>query len=175
MVTNEERGAYLATEYLISLGHRRIDHISGPPGWLGTTARVRGWSAALSAAGLPSGSVVAGDWTTASGYEAGSRLGEAGGTAVFAANDQMALGCIAAIVDSGRSVPGDISVVGFDDLPVAGYVLPALTTVRFDFAEVGRRAVDHILDLMAGRNPGPADSIEPVLIIRDSTQAMTTS
>lgn len=170
VVTDEIAGARLATEHLLQLGHATVHHISGPPGWLGTTARLRGWSSTLSEHGVVAHPAIEGDWTARSGYDAGSLLArDPRVTAVFAANDQMALGVVKALTESGRSVPEDVSVVGFDGVPESALFRPSLTTVRFDFAEVGRRAVDHILDLMGGTDPHPAQRIAPALIVRDST------
>jgi len=170
VVTDEVAGARLATEHLLGLGHATVHHVSGPPGWLGTTARLRGWSGALSEHGLVAHPPIEGDWTTRSGYEAGLRLAaDPRVTAVFAANDQMALGVVKALAEAGRAVPEAVSVVGFDGVPESAFFRPGLTTVRFDFAEVGRRAVDHILDLMRGADPAPAQHIAPDLIVRESS------
>lgn len=172
VVTDEVTGARLATEHLISLGHETVHHVSGPPGWLGTTARLRGWGAALASHGRVAHPPVLGDWTTESGYAAGRVLAEDPRvTAVFAGNDQMALGVIKALVDDGRRVPEDVSVVGFDGLPESPYFLPGLSTVRFDFGEVGERAVTHILGLMEGASPRPVLPVEPQLVVRSSTQS----
>ncbi|GAA1679339.1 LacI family DNA-binding transcriptional regulator [Microbacterium lacus] len=176
VVTDEISGARIATEHLLSLGHPTVHHVSGPEGWLGTTARLRGWSRALSEHGLVAHPPVDGDWTTRSGYEAGLRLArDARVTAVFAANDQMALGVIKAMADAGRSVPGEVSVVGFDGVPESEFFRPSLTTVRFDFADVGRRAVDHILDLMHGIAPESPPRVLPQLIVGGSSGAAPTT
>ena len=101
-----------------------------------------------------------GDWTPSSGYAAGRQLAariRAGEdiTAVFLANDQMALGLLAALHEEGLEIPEDVSVVGFDDLPEAPYFTPPLTTVRQDFAELGRRGVQLVLARLRGRGPAP--------------------
>lgn len=172
VVTDEVRGAHLATSYLLDLGHRTVHHVAGPRGWMGTKARLAGWRDALSDRLLPAQAPILGDWSAESGFAAGRALAADGAvTAVFAANDQMALGVVAALRSHGRRVPDDVSVVGFDDVPDSSFFRPSLTTVRFDFVEVGRRAVDHILDLMAGRDPGPAAPIEPALVVRASAAA----
>jgi DNA-binding LacI/PurR family transcriptional regulator len=115
---------------------------------------------------------IEGDWTTRSGHEAGLQLaGDPRVTAVFAANDQMALGVIKALSDSGRTRADPVSVVGFDGVPESAFFRPSLTTVRFDFAEVGRRAVDHLVELMGGAVPDPAPRITPELIVRESTRS----
>jgi DNA-binding LacI/PurR family transcriptional regulator len=91
-----------------------------------------------------------------------------GVTAVFAGNDQMALGVMKAMADAGRRIPGDVSVVGFDGLPESPFFRPGLSTVHFDFGEVGRRAVTYILDLIAGTSPPVVPPIEPRLVVRAS-------
>jgi DNA-binding LacI/PurR family transcriptional regulator len=169
--TDEVAGARLATEALLDAGHPTVHHVSGPAGWLGTTARLDGWSAVLAERQLPAYPPVAGDWTTESGYVAGRRLAAAGGLhAVFAANDQMALGVMKAFADVGLRVPDDVSVIGFDGIPDSEFFRPALTTVNFDFAEVGRRTVGQLLRLMDGHDPGPAPPIRPRLILRESAR-----
>lgn len=170
MVTDEVYGARIATEHLLGLGHATVHHVSGPEGWLGTTARLRGWSGALSEHGLVAHPAIGGDWTTQSGYDAGMRLArDPHVTAVFAANDQMALGVTKAMADSGRAIPEEVSIVGFDGVPESAFFRPSLTTVRFDFAEVGRRAVDHILDLIHGVDPAPPLRVVPELLVRESS------
>ena len=103
------------------------------------------------AAGLRPSPHLIGDWSARSGYEAGLEHGRRDGvTAVFCANDQMALGLLRALSEAGRSVPGDVSVVGFDDIPEAAYLIPPLTTVRQDFTAVGRRAIEILQAAIAG-------------------------
>jgi DNA-binding LacI/PurR family transcriptional regulator len=113
---------------------------------------------------------VAGDWSARRGYEAGGRLArDADVTAVFAANDQTALGVIRGLHDAGRRVPDDVSVVGFDDTPESGYFLPPLTTIRQDFSEVGHRSVELLLSLADG-HPVERHVVVPAeLIVRSST------
>ena len=131
---------------------------------------MRGWADALRTAQAPGGSSVAGDWGAAKGYAAGLRLGsDPGVTAIFAANDQTALGVIRALHDAGRRVPDDVSVVGFDDTPESGYFLPPLTTVRQDFSEVGRRSVELLLEVADGA-PDERHVVVPAeLVVRAST------
>ncbi|WP_244522732.1 LacI family DNA-binding transcriptional regulator [Geodermatophilus africanus] len=150
-------GARLATRHLLDLGHRTVHHVTGPADSQEARDRVEGWRAELAAAGAHVPVCLHGDWTPSSGYAAGRRLAErrrAGEeiTAVFLANDQMALGLLAALHEEGLEVPRDISVVGFDDLPEAPYLTPPLTTVRQDFAELGHRAVELVLARLAGRD-----------------------
>jgi DNA-binding LacI/PurR family transcriptional regulator len=117
--------------------------------------------------------LLTGDWTPSSGYAAGKRLAARvrsgdGVTAIFLANDQMALGLLAALHEEGLEVPGDVSVVGFDDLPEAPYFTPPLTTVRQDFAELGRRGVQLVLARLQGTDLYP-DPVPPTLVVRAST------
>ncbi|MCL3859811.1 LacI family DNA-binding transcriptional regulator [Actinotalea sp. K2] len=167
---DEVLGAQIATRYLLDLGHPTVHHLAGPPGWLGTDARIEGWRRALMAAGSAAGPVLAGDWSAESGHEVGLRmLQRQRPTAVFAANDQMALGLLKAASELGMHVPEDVSVVGFDNVPEARYYQPALTTMHLDFMEVGRRCVDRVLQLIRGSGSMPEPIEVPYLIPRDST------
>ena len=162
-------GARLATEHLLDLGHREILHLAGPLDWSEARARRDGWRAAMVAAGLRPLEPLPGDWSLARGYAARDAVLASGATAVFAANDQLALGLLCALNESGRSVPGDLSLVGFDDQPEAAYATPPLTTIRQDFGSVGRRAVDTLRRAIAGE-PGVAQSlVQPELVARAST------
>ena len=122
---DQQMGARLATQHLIELGHPTVHHVRGPKDWFDADARVRGWSEALRSSRAPRRREIIGDWGARSGYAAGQRLAREGGvTAVFAANDQMALGIVRALHDGGREVPADVSVVGFDDTPESAYFMP---------------------------------------------------
>ncbi|MFD3545152.1 LacI family DNA-binding transcriptional regulator [Streptomyces sp. NPDC058655] len=148
---DNEAGAQAVTRHLLDLGHTTVHHISGPPGWLETTARQAGWRRALEEAGAPVPEVHPGDWSARGGYEAGLRIaGDRTVSAVFCANDQLALGLLRALHEAGRAIPGDISVVGFDDISEAAYFAPPLTTVRQDFGELGRRALELLVDELTG-------------------------
>jgi DNA-binding LacI/PurR family transcriptional regulator len=169
---DEELGARLATRHLLELGHRTVHQVSGPDGWLGTEARLRGWRTELAAAGRVAFAPITGDWSSASGYRAGQLLArDPEVTAVFVANDQMALGVYKALAEAGCSVPEDVSVVGFDDTPEAELYHPALTTVRMDFAEVGRQCVDRLLRLIHGEVLEPTEAVRPELVVRASSAA----
>jgi DNA-binding LacI/PurR family transcriptional regulator len=163
-------GAASATRYLLDLGHPTVHHVAGPGSWLDAAERVDGWRSALHEAGVPEPVVLTGDWSARSGYELGQQLAESAEiSAVFCGNDTMALGVMRALTEAGRRVPEDVSVVGFDDVPEAGYFLPPLTTVRQDFGEVGRRALGALRERMTGiGDPAPRIRIAPELIVRSS-------
>lgn len=168
-------GARAATEHLLALGHRRIAHISGPSGLSVAAARRAGYQEALAAAGAPIDErlVVEGDFLEQGGYSAVHALTRAGAefTAVFGANDLTAMGAIAALEEHGRSVPGDVSVVGFDDIHLASYIRPRLTTVRQDIRRLGTRAAEILIDrLGSGDGQPPIQETLPVrLVVREST------
>jgi DNA-binding LacI/PurR family transcriptional regulator len=163
-------GAAAATRYLLGLGHQTVYHLAGPLSCLDAKERVDGWRQALREAGADEPAVLAGDWSASSGYELGGQLAaDSGLTAVFCGNDTMALGIIRALTERGLRVPGDVSVVGFDDVPEAGYYLPPLSTVRQDFGELGRRALSTLIDRMSGAIPaGRRVRVAPELIVRAS-------
>jgi DNA-binding LacI/PurR family transcriptional regulator len=163
-------GARLATRHLLDLGHTEIAHVTGPLDWAEARARADGWRAEMVEAGLRPMEPVAGDWSAESGYDAGLRLaGMPEVTAVFSANDQMAVGVLRALHEAGRSVPHDVSVVGFDDVPEAAFLIPPLTTVRQDFSEIGREAIDMLTDAISGETDQDPSLIDPELIVRAST------
>lgn len=141
--SDHAEGARAATAHLLGLGHATVHHLAGPAGSFAAAERERGWREALAAAGCTAPPVVRGDWTAASGHSAAaaSLTGDTAVTAVFAANDQTALGAIRAFADAGRPVPDDVSVVGFDDIADAADYRPPLTTVRQDFDRLGELAV----------------------------------
>lgn len=163
-------GARMATRHLIELGHRDIVHLSGPQDWIEAEARMRGFLDEINDADLTTHPPILGDWTADFGHHVGRELLRYRDfTAVFAANDQMALGLIHAFRDAGLDVPRDVSVVGFDDIPEAAHFWPPLTTVRQDFAEIGRRAVALLLGELRGELSPNHDQILPELIVREST------
>ena len=164
-------GAALATRYLLGLGHPTVHHVAGPRTWLDAQERIAGWSAALREAGAAEPGLVAGDWSSASGYRIGQRIAaDPEVTAVLCGNDHMALGLLRALAEHGRRVPDDISVVGFDDIPESGYFLPPLTTVRQDFGALGRHAVGVLMSVIDGQPaPGTCLRVPPPLVDRAST------
>jgi len=163
-------GARLATKHLIDLGHEDILHISGPQDWIEAEARMQGFLHEINAADLRVRAPVLGDWSAHFGYYAGLELLKFRDfTAVFTGNDQMALGFMHACNELGLSVPGDISVVGFDDIPEAAHFWPPLTTVRQNFAEVGRRAISLLLAELNGSVEREHLSVPAELIVRQTT------
>ena len=174
---DQAAGGRMATDHLLGLGHRTVWHVTGPGDRNEARSRLAGWAGALRAAGAGVPPPLAGDWSPESGHRIGRYLAErADVTAVFAANDEMAVGVLRALAEAGRRVPAEMSVVGFDDLPVAGYTIPPLTTVRQDFDELGRRAVARLACMVAPSGedePGCGEpgcgALRPELIVRGST------
>lgn len=165
-------GAKLAVEHLIGLGHRQIAEISGPLHWYDGIMRHQSWVETMEAHGLPSLMSVEGHWTAQSGYEGIQLLLKDGAafTGLVVANDQMALGAIAALNERGFRVPEDVSVVGFDDIPESAYFLPALTTIHQDFSALGEQSVEYLVSLIKNpRTPLHQRVLYPELIIRNST------
>lgn len=165
-------GARLATRHLIELGHRRIIHLAGPQDWIEAEARMQGYLREVSDAELMVRPPVLGDWTAEFGYRAGKELlrGE-DFTAVFCSSDSTALGLLHAFREAGVRCPEDVSIVGFDDIPEAAYYGPPLTTIRQDFAEIGRRSIDLLLAELGEGGHRHAEPIRPVLVLRASTSA----
>jgi DNA-binding LacI/PurR family transcriptional regulator len=166
-------GAARATRHLLDLGHETVWHVSGPASWLEADKRKEGWRSTLEEAGVDVPPLLSGDWSASAGYDLGRRLGrEKKVTAVFVANDQMALGVLRAMHEAAREIPGDLSVVGFDDIPEAQFFTPPLTTVRQDFNEVGSRSVELLLGTMETGERLPAGAVvRPELVVRASTAA----
>ena len=171
VAVDQVAGATAATEHLLELGHRTVWHVAGPSDWLEARQRVDGWMATLEAAGAEVPPLLTGDWSARSGYELGRRLATVRDvTAVFAANDQMALGILRALYEAGREVPRDLSLVGFDDIPEAQFFTPPLTTVQQDFNELGRQSLMLLLEEIAASERSSAHVVvPPKLMVRDST------
>jgi len=167
---DQHAGAVLATTHLLGLGHAHVAHVAGPDDWIEAAQRRAGWLAAHEQHGALPGPELEGDWSAASGYRAGRRLAEDDSiTAVFVANDDMALGVLRAMHEHGRAVPGEVSVVGFDDVPEAAYYWPALTTIGQQFSSAGRCAVELALRALGGEEAPAAELIPPTLFVRDSS------
>lgn len=164
-------GARRGTEHLIALGHRRIAHIAGPADFPDSAARQLGWEEAITAAQLGPGPLLHGDWTAASGYAAGQILArDRITTAVFVANDRMAIGVQRAMHEAGRAMPDEMSIVGFDDIPEAEFQMIPLTTLRQDLARTTARAVDELIDILRNRRmQGQRINYVPELIVRRSS------
>lgn len=168
--TDQAQGARLATEHLLDLGHDTVWHVAGPAKSYSAERRREAWRATLDARGLTAPEPLQGDWSAASGYEAGLRLRETDGvTAVFAANDQMAIGVLRAFREAGQEVPGDVSIVGFDGLPDAAQLWPPLTTVLQHPERVGALAVDALLAELDGDDRVHTPLVGTELVVREST------
>jgi len=167
------RGARAATEYLIALGHQWIGFVSGPKGYEATSARLKGYKEALSNAGLAfdTGLLAEGDFFQPSGFAAGRRLLSLPKppTAIFVSNDLMAFGVIEAIKEHGLRVPNDVSVVGFDDIPMASQVYPPLTTVRQPLYQMGVAAARIMMAMLHGVEPPSSRITLPTELVERAT------
>ena len=180
---DSRRGGYMATRHLLDQGYQTIGLIAGPLDWWAARQRKLGWQEALEEAGLAieDSLVVEGTWSAASGERGLGRLLEQHPSvdAVFASNDQMALGVLKAARETGRRVPEDLAVVGFDDIPEAAFFCPPLSTVRQDLDELGRCAVRELGRMIEARQRGEAAvdpisiSLQPELIVRESSNVPT--
>lgn len=172
VAVDHEQGARDATRHLLELGHRTVTHIAGPDNWFDARARVHGWRAELMRVGAPVPEPLAGGWDARDGYAAADRLLELPErpTAVFAANDLLALGLMRRLHEAGLRVPEDIAVVGYDDSAGSDYFTPALTTIRQPFDTVGTRAISVLIKTIEGANPSNM-LIVPTLIVRESSGA----
>lgn len=174
VAVDQTLGSRLVVDHLIAAGAPSVWHVAGPGNWLEARSRTTTWRRRLSAAGLPIPEPIFGDWSAASGYDAGKQLAQRRDVrAVFVANDQMALGVLRAFYEAGLRVPEDVAVAGFDDIPESAYFTPPLTTVRQDFAEVGRKSMEMLLHQIAGSGAAGVRrfTVQPDLIIRQSTHA----
>lgn len=174
VTVNNRKGGYDATRHLIDLGHRQIAHISGPALFLSSRERELGFRMALDEFGLEPFCVEQGDFTVASGYALASEWLLSGHlpTAIFAADDHIALGVINALHNEGVRVPQDISVIGFDDQLIASQLHPRLTTIRQPAEKIGRHGVELLLNwILESTRPEttPPRQFDPELIIREST------
>lgn len=163
-------GGVTATQHLIDLGHRQIVHIGGPKNWFESTARAAGYTSTMLTANLVP-QIIDGDWEISAGYRIARELDFDGRgiTAMFVANDRMALGVMHACRERGIEIPGRLSVVGFDDLEESFYYWPPLTTLRQDFQELGKRAMRLLLNELAGIQGRKVDRLVPGLVVRKST------
>lgn len=172
VTTDEAQGVKAAVEHLLELGHETVFHLAGPEDSTPADIRMQSWREALAAGGREIPDVRRGDWTFQAGVDAASWVVEDPRiTAVFAANDEMAIGLLKGLSDRGVSVPESVSVVGFDDIPVSQYLSAPLTTVRQDFDALGEALVDSITEVIdTGNVHGPRHRSIPVeLVVRDTT------
>jgi len=169
---NDRHGAMLAVRHLIEAGHRKIAFITGSENHPDAIERYEGYKKALAEAGIDFDPklVATGDWHEEGGLRATRELlgSKTRFTALFCVNDQTAYGACLALYRKGLSVPGDVSVIGFDDLPSSAYRLPPLSSVRQSIGELGERSAQAILQLIAGRRPR-LDPPPVKLVIREST------
>jgi DNA-binding LacI/PurR family transcriptional regulator len=168
---DQAASAHEATSYLLGLGHRTVFHIAGPRDWDAAEKRRQGWRSALTAAGAPVPRVLFGDWSPRAGYRLGRRLAARGEvTAIFVANDHMAMGVLRALAEAGRRVPEDVSVFGYDDVPEAEFQMVPLSTVAIDADGAAERILSELVAMIEGAEPAP----EPIelgsrLVLRSST------
>jgi DNA-binding LacI/PurR family transcriptional regulator len=169
---DDYRGGFEATNYLLDLGHRTVHHVS-VPGAGGPSGRLVGWQDALRERGAEIPEVIETDWSSQSGYRAGLLLAQDPRvTAILCGNDEIAFGVLKALQDSGRKVPAELSVVGFDDHPHAILWSPPLTTMAQDFARLGRAAVEHLLSAIDPSAAEPERTEGSMrLVIRESSAA----
>jgi DNA-binding LacI/PurR family transcriptional regulator len=166
---DEQQAAADATKHLLDLGHRTVHHVA-IPSETGTSARQTGWRSALEALGAPVPAVVPAGWDVRSAYLAGRRLAaDPDVTAILCGNDDTAMAVRRALYEAGRDVPGEVSIVGFDDVPGAAYWTPALTTVRMDFVALGRACLAALAAELAGAPQPAVELAAPSLVVREST------
>lgn len=168
---DQQEVARTATRHLLTLGHDTVWHVAGPSEWVDATERERGWREILETTGRTVPPVIRGDWSPESGYQAGLKLAEEPGvTAIFCASDEMAFGVISALRDRGLDVPGDVSVASVDDVRLAAFARPALTTVAQPFDVLSQAAVDSVIARLEGTTDPTADlNLQPTLVVRGST------
>jgi DNA-binding LacI/PurR family transcriptional regulator len=169
---DQEEACRNLTQYLLDLGHRTVWHIAGPRNWDAAQKRLDGWSSALRGARRRVPRVLYGDWSAASGYKHGKTLAQREDvTAIFAANDHMAMGILRALHEASRRIPDDVSVIGFDDVPEAEFQMVPLTTVATDADQAAQRILGELLQMIDGGDP-PSQAVTlpgTELIIRKST------
>lgn len=167
---DQASGAGTATNHLLARGAATVTHVSGPLDWFDALSRSRGHRLALTSAGIELPAAWEGDWTAPRGYQIACEMVERGDVppAILCANDMTALGMLAGFRHAGMECPGDVAIVGFDDVDGAGYFLPPLTTMRQPFGELGRLCMEVLLKAIAGEAPA-VHSVEPELVERHST------
>jgi len=172
VTVDQQAGTALAVDHLVSLGHRDILHLAGPLDWLDARTRERSFHARAKSWGLRERPIVVGDWTADFAYDFARGIRELPEyTAIFAANDDMAVGLVHGLHDRGFSVPDDVSVVGFDDIPLARHVIPPLTTVRQNFHALGVSVVDVLRAAIEEQEIPTVTKIPPEIVARASSAA----
>ncbi len=170
VTVDQQAGTRLAVDHLVSLGHRDILHLAGPLDWLDARTRERAFHARAKSWGLRERPIVVGDWTADFAYDFARGIRELPDyTAIFVANDDMAVGLVHGLHDRGFSVPDDLSLVGFDDIPLARHVIPPLTTVRQDFDALGVSVVDVLRAAIEERELPTTTRIPPQIVTRASS------
>lgn len=166
LLVDDFGGARAMVRHLLERGYRRIVHLRGAEGNFQAEERVRGYRAALRGSAAAAPVVLDGDFTEESGYRAGKLLAAQGERpdAVFAANDMMAVGCLVALREAGLRVPQDVALAGFDDIPLARFLTPSLTTARADIATLGLRALERLAGLIAAKNPAAGHATERLAV-----------
>lgn len=168
---DQASSARAATAYLLGLGHRTVFHIAGPRDWDAAEKRQHGWRSALQEAGAHVPPVLFGDWSARTGYRLGRRLADRPEvTAIFVANDHMAMGVLRAMAEAGRRVPDDVSVFGYDDVPEAEFQMVPLSTIAIDAEEAAERILSELVAMIEGADPAE----EPIelscrMVLRSST------
>ncbi|GAA1973636.1 LacI family DNA-binding transcriptional regulator [Isoptericola halotolerans] len=170
VTVDQQAGTALAVDHLVSLGHRDILHLAGPLDWLDARTRERAFHARAKSWGIRERPIVVGDWTADFAYDFARGIRELPAyTAVFVANDDMAIGLVHGLHERGFSVPDDLSVVGFDDIPLARHVIPPLTTVRQNFEALGVSVVDVLRAAIEDREIPAATRIPAEIVARASS------
>jgi len=167
-VIDEAAGSRALTRHMLDLGHATVHHVRVPPSGK-EDGRTAGWRSALADAGVVVPDIIDASWDPLSGRSIGRRIAhDRSITAVFCGNDEIAMGVIRGLADEGMSVPGDVSVAGFDDHPIAQLFSPALTTARQDFAALGSRAFRQLEQLMAGAATPALTTDSATVVLRES-------
>ncbi|WP_029067918.1 LacI family DNA-binding transcriptional regulator [Jonesia quinghaiensis] len=175
--TDQRAGIAQAVRHLLDLGHNTVHHLAGPADSSPAGVRIQAWQETLTSHGRPVPEVLRGDWSAASGHAAGAKLlDDASVTAILCANDEMAAGFMRAAHERGLRVPHDVSIIGFDDIPLSPYLWPPLTTVRQDFSAVGTALMDVLFRQIRSGQPltDHRTTIPTELIVRGSTAAPRT-
>ncbi|MFP7695739.1 LacI family DNA-binding transcriptional regulator [Trueperella sp. LYQ143] len=162
-----------AMQHLLDLGHRKIAHIEGPQEWYEAVCRKEAWRNALNDAGISTQYSCGGGWDAVTGYQAVEQLfAQDAPTAIFAANDVLAMGAIRALHEAGLRVPQDVSIIGFDDIPGISHLVPPLTTIHQDFERLAKAVVRTMTSAIDGEKIGQVEAVAADLVIRQSTAAV---